>query len=431
MLIKRSLFPQIKAHLETPDVFTLIIGPRQAGKTTLMEFIKKELETEGQKTLSLNMDITKDKPLFESHETLTEAVKLRIGKGIGYVFLDEIQRKENAGLFLKGLYDMKLPYKFIVSGSGSLELKEKIHESLPGRKRLFELETLSFEEFINFKTNYQNAEPENGLTALTQFFDLYKEQARIYLAEYLNFGGYPRVVLALEEAKKRIEIDDIYKSYLERDIEQLLNIKKTDKFTNLVRMLGAQAGNMVNITELSRSAGIIQETVSKYLLYLEKTFITYKVTPFFRNVRSEITNSPIYYFVDLGLKNYSINQFGIATQLIPPPGLLFENFIYKGLHEYLKLHISSATLHFWRTQEKAEVDFIIDTRLTAVPIEVKYSVLTSKETTRSFRSFLAKYKPKEAYIIHLGQYYQHIIEETRVHFIPFYKLEIIFQNLGI
>lgn len=428
VLIKRSLYPQIKAHLKTPDVFTLIIGPRQAGKTTLMDLLRKDLQETGEKTLSLNVDITKHKPFFTSHERLVQAIKLEIGDGGGYVFLDEIQRVENAGLFLKGLYDMKLPYKFIVSGSGSLELKENIHESLPGRKRMFWLSTLSFEEFVDFKTNYQYSEPGKGLLDLFSFFDVHKETLQTLLWEYLNFGGYPRVVLADTAEEKRIEIDDIYKSYLERDIGQLLHIQKSDRFDSLVRMIAAQAGNMVNVTELSGSLSVAQVTVNHYLWYLEKTFIVHKVTPFFRNVRSEITKSPIYYFVDIGLKNFSINQFGIATLLTPPPGLLFENFVYNALHEYLGL--SAATIHFWRTHEKAEVDFVIDTGLAVIPVEVKYTALKSPEITRSFQSFLLKYKPKNAYILHLGESLQRVFSETTVHFLPFYNVQTIFEHLG-
>lgn len=429
MIIKRSLYPQIKEHLATPEVFTLIIGPRQAGKTTLMDLLKKDLEDPGKKTISLNMDITTHKPYFASHEQLVQAIRLAIGEKGGYVFLDEIQRKEDAGLFLKGLYDMKLPYKFIVSGSGSLELKENIHESLPGRKRMFELETLTFEEFVDFKTDYKFSNPGEGLLDLAPYFDVHKETLQMFLEEYLNFGGYPRVVLADTAAKKRIEIADIYKSYLERDIEQLLNIQKSDRFTNLVRVMAAQAGGLVNITELSSTLGVAQETINHYLWYLEKTFIVHKITPFFKNIRSEITKSPIYYFVDLGLKNYSISQLGTATLITPPPGLLFENFIYNCLHNYLKFHMSSATIHFWRTQDKAEVDFVIDTGVKAIPVEVKYIAFKSPETTRSFQSFLAKYKPKDAYIIHLGEYMKESYEDTTIHFLPFYNVQAIFKSL--
>jgi predicted AAA+ superfamily ATPase len=137
MLIKRRIFEDLKAHLSQKEI-TLITGPRQAGKTTLMMLLKEHVEAGEKSTLAFNLDIESDRRAFESQESLLRKIQLELGASGGFVFIDEIQRKENAGLFLKGLYDMNLPYKFIVSGSGSLELKEKIHESLAGRKRIFE-----------------------------------------------------------------------------------------------------------------------------------------------------------------------------------------------------------------------------------------------------------------------------------------------------
>lgn len=109
-----------------------------------MKQLEEDLKKEGEKTLFLDLDRDLDRPFFSSQNRLIQKIEYEIGEKKGYVFIDEIQRKENAGLFLKGIYDMNLPYKLIVSGSGSLELKEKIHESLAGRKRIFELSTLEF-----------------------------------------------------------------------------------------------------------------------------------------------------------------------------------------------------------------------------------------------------------------------------------------------
>ncbi|WP_198018170.1 AAA family ATPase [Hippea jasoniae] len=153
-IIKRKLIREIRDHLNKKEI-TLIVGARQVGKTTLMLFLEKELKQRGKKTLYLNLDREVDKKYFTSQENLINKIRLEIGNQKGFVFIDEIQRKENAGLFLKGVFDYNLPYKFIISGSGSLELKEKIHESLIGRKRTFELNPVSFEEFINFKTHYR------------------------------------------------------------------------------------------------------------------------------------------------------------------------------------------------------------------------------------------------------------------------------------
>jgi len=142
-MIKRTLLNKLKSHLSKRE-FSLIVGPRQAGKTTLMLLLQDYLKKKGEKNLFLNLDIESERIFFSSQEKLLSKIRLELGTGGGFVFIDEIQRKEDAGLFLKGLYDMRLPYKFIISGSGSIELKEKIHESLTGRKRVFELSTVAF-----------------------------------------------------------------------------------------------------------------------------------------------------------------------------------------------------------------------------------------------------------------------------------------------
>ncbi|MDQ1355407.1 MAG: uncharacterized protein QG657_5717, partial [Acidobacteriota bacterium] len=128
-MIKRKLLALLREHVPETEI-TLITGPRQAGKTFLMNLLKKELDDRGEKTLFLNLDIESDKIFFSTQSRLIQKIELELGKQKGYVFIDEIQRKENAGLFLKGLADMNLPYKFIVSGSGSLGLKDQIPESL-------------------------------------------------------------------------------------------------------------------------------------------------------------------------------------------------------------------------------------------------------------------------------------------------------------
>ena len=411
-MIKRKLLSDLKPHLSQKEI-SFIIGPRQAGKTTLMLLLKDYLEKKGAKTLFLNLDIESDKQFFTSQTNLISKIKLEIGSQRGYVFIDEIQRKEDAGIFLKGIYDMNLPYKFIVSGSGSLELKERIHESLVGRKRIFELSTLSFEEFVNFKTNnkYENK--------LKEFFSIDKEKTIEFLKEYLNFGGYPRVVLEeLLEEKKKI-INEIYQSYLERDVSYLLRIRKTEEFTNLVKILATQIGNLFNVSEVSRTLGISQKTVKDYFWYIQKTFIVHKVTPYFKNIRKEITKSPVFYFYDLGLRNYAIGAFG---NVVSPHemGLIFENFVFNILKE--KFQNTSTEIHFWRTKDGAEVDFVIDYGRTQFPVEVKYRELKRIEMSRSFRSFIEKYQPKKAYIINLGIDKDLTLGSTKIYFIPFFKI---------
>ncbi|MCL4360205.1 ATP-binding protein [Patescibacteria group bacterium] len=424
-MIRRLLLKQLQTHLPNPEI-TLIVGPRQAGKTTLMEIMRDDLKKSGAKTIFLNLDFTTDLPFFESQEKLLQRISYELGHEKGYVFIDEIQRKENAGLFLKGLYDKKLPYKFIVSGSGSLELREKIHESLPGRKRLFELSTISFEEFVNYKHDTSTESrfyPDfTDLTASARTgFEFHREMLSSLLDEYLTFGGYPKVVLAPAVEEKRAIIADIYQSFLEKDMSILLRLKKTESLTALLRILASQIGNIVHLTELSNTLGISVQTVKQYLWYLEKTYMISKVTPYFKNTRKEITKSPVYYFVDAGLRNFAVNQFGTIAH--ESAGFLFQNFVFNTLKEDLKL--TPAGIHFWRTKDRAEVDFVLHTAGEVIPIEVKYATLKKPELSRSFRSFLTKYKVLKAYIVNLSLTQEIAFEGTTIYFVPFFNIQVL------
>ncbi|MFA5433692.1 MAG: ATP-binding protein, partial [Candidatus Paceibacterota bacterium] len=302
-IIKRKIFNEIKAHLNKKEI-SLIIGPRQVGKTTIMNEIKNYLEKEGKKFIFLSLDYESDSIFFKSQEELLRKIELTLGKEGGFVFIDEIQRKENAGLFLKGIYDRNLPYKFIVSGSGSLELKEKINESLAGRKRDFFMNPVDFEEFVDFKTKYQYE------GRLQDFFEIEKQTTANFLKEYMNFGGYPRVILEETEKEKRNIIDQIFRSCIEKDIIYLLKADRVDAFVLMIKILASQTGQLINYTTLATQTGLSVQSLKKYLWYAEKVFIIRMVQPFFTNKQKEITKSPIVYFTDLGLRNFSLNMFG-------------------------------------------------------------------------------------------------------------------------
>lgn len=411
-MIKRYLIKDIKGHLQKKEI-TMIVGPRQSGKTTLMRQIENELISRGEKTLFLNLDIEEDRRFFGSQSILLSKIRLEMGNKKGYVFIDEIQRKHDAGVFLKGIYDMGLPYKFIVSGSGSMELKEAINESLAGRKQVFELNTVSIYEFIDFKTGYRFED------RLAEFFEVETGKTQDYLLEYLNFGGYPRVILEDELIQKRRVMDEIYRSYIERDISVFLKVEKIESFSMLIKTLASQIGGLVNLNELTTTVAISLPTAKNYLWYAEKTFVLQKVSPFYRNIRKEIVKSPIYYFYDIGLRNYAIGMFGHMS-LNEQFGYPFENLIFNILKT--KTSFTGGNIHFWRTKDKAEVDFVIDYTSRQIPIEVKYKKLKEPEVSRSLISFIKQYKPKEAFVINLSLKAQREIERTNVKFIPWWQI---------
>ncbi len=411
-MIRRNLYPDLCAHLSRKEI-TILMGARQVGKTTLLKVLQQDLQRQGERVLSFNLDISRDRPYFADQERLLEKIRLEWGDGGGYVFIDEMQRKGNAGIFLKGLYDRDLPYKFVVSGSGSLELKENIQESLIGRKRLFELSPVSFDEFVHHRTDYRYK------GRLGDFFRAESAHTTQLLREYLNFGGYPRILTEPSLPERKLLLDEIFSSYLERDIGSLLKLRRPDAFVLLIKLLADRIGTPLNKTHLASQTGLSAATLNQYLWYAEKTFVIKLLTPFFRNTRKELTKAPEVFFVDLGLRNFALNLVG---QVGEPhnTGALFENFVFQLLQA--RSHREGWKLHYWRTQNQAEVDFIINQGQGLIPCEVKYQTLKQARFSRSFRSFMDQYQPTEAYLINLSLNTDVIVGQTKVKVRPFWAL---------
>jgi len=410
-LIERDIYKKIEKHLLKKEI-TIISGTRQCGKSTILNKLRENLKKEGKKTLFLNFDFEKDKEFLKSQIALVDKLKFEFGNDKGYVFIDEIQRKEDAGLYLKGIYDLKLPYKFIVSGSCSIELKEKIQESLAGRKRVFEMNTVNFTEFVNYKTNYKYSD------RLNKYFEIEKDKTDKFLTEFMNYGGYPRVVTE-EDVSERIElINEIYNSYIERDLIKLLNINKPEIFKDIFRMLSIMSAKLINFSNIADDTNTSIQTLKKYLYFAEKTYSIKSIRPYFNNPSKELRKTPMIYFTDIGLMNFAIGKYGLLSNSIDF-GFVFQNFIYNVLKEKVK---RNTEIKYWRTTDKAEVDFVIDRITDVIPIEIKYKKLKRDNIDRSFRSFIDKYKPKVAYIVNLSLDTARKHNETLIRFIPYTKL---------
>lgn len=415
--IFRQVYFQLLQHLDKPEI-TLLLGPRQAGKTTLIKKLQEELKQKNQPTLLLNLDIIEDRHFFTSQHILLDFIEKKAGKK-AYVFIDEISRLENAGLFLKGLYDLGSKHKFVVTGSGSLELKEEVVEPLTGRKKIFYCFPLSFTEFAAYKLDVSSKKQDRLYAEVTKILITQPLLRQRIIGEYLNFGGYPRVVLATTEQEKTEILREIYTSYLEKDIGLLLNVEKEFAFGNLVKILASQVGNLINRAELSSTLGLTEKTIERYLYLLEKTFVIQLIRPFYSNVRKELIKSPKVYFVDLGF-------LYIAQEILPtiqrqPAGNIFENACLLRLNELDLIKPPK----FWRTKSGAEVDFVITDPQTGktIPIEVKTS---HKDTLgKSLISFIKNYRPEKGFIYfqsghEKGNY--KVYRKTTVNFIPYHIL---------
>ncbi|MCK5583123.1 MAG: ATP-binding protein, partial [Elusimicrobiales bacterium] len=267
-----------------------------------------------------------------------------------YVFIDEVQYLSKPSNFLKLLYDEKRSkIKLIISGSSAFYIDRKFKDSLAGRKFLFEIYPLNFNEFLVF--NRQEELIKKKKNKLTVY---YKEKVNALWKTYLTYGGYPKVVLAETDEFKKIIITEIGASYIKKDIFEA-GIRNSDKYLSLLKILAEQAGQLVNSQELSNTLGIAHKTIEEYLYIIGKTYQAASIKPFHGNMRKELTKMPKIYFYDLGLRNFLLNDYSFIDKR-HDKGRYLENICFI---EFLKKAGSASDIKFWRTQDKKEVDFIV------------------------------------------------------------------------
>lgn len=398
-IIQRSIFGALKDHLAEREI-TVLIGPRQAGKTTLAKqliyFLKEEEKASEKSIFYFNLDLHRDFALFSDQAEAIALLKSRLENNERlYVFIDEVQRIKNAGLFLKGIYDLDLPIKFVITGSSTLEIKSNVQEALTGRKKMFYVFPLSLAEFLSHKNQniLQIIDREAKMSTYDRdlFFDLIKE--------FAVFGGYPQIVLEENIRRKSELLEELYSSYIEKDIVNFLQIRNPIVLSRIVSLLAAQVGQIVNVSELASSTGVEVKTAKHYLDILEQTFITRSIVPFFTNRRKELIKSPKVFFVDNGLRNFAINKLEVWKGRTDT-GAIFENMIAGELIKRIK---SPATLHYWRTTTGAEVDFIIRfSEQDIVPIEVKAKEFKQPNVPIGLANFRKKYHSKNSYLVNLS-----------------------------
>ena len=411
-MIKRQILPQVIDHLSKPEI-TVLLGPRQVGKTTLMQMMQDHLrskpEQESATILSYNLDLIRDLELFADQQRVIDTINLSRGDQKAYVFIDEIQRIPQAGLFIKGIFDQaKNDYKLIISGSSTLEINQQIAEPLTGRKLIFRIRPLDLKEIL--LDRYPSS------ANLTEFARLQSRELNACLDEYLRFGGYPRVVLADSAQEKMTLLGEIYESYLQKDIVNLLQIEKLSAFTKLTTLLSEQIGNLVNTNELSATLNIAHSTVSNYLSFLEQTFIISLLRPFANNPRTEISKMPKVYFQDPGIRNYALQRFEPFADR-PDKGALFENLIFLLLFRCISI---PHKINYWRTKSGAEVDFITSLAGTnPSAYEVKAQTNPRLKASRSLQSFITKYQVEQASLVSLNPTAQ---EHDKVSYLPYWEL---------
>ncbi len=362
-LFPRAIENELLKNISDSKILGLI-GSRQVGKTSLMLFLIHHLlkKVPPKDILYFNLDDILIHELFSTPSRFLEYLRPE-GYSKKYIFIDEVQRLKNPGLFLKTIVDLRLPLKIIVSGSSQLEMRSKLKEFLVGRMRQFMIRSFTFSETRNVYPRHV---------------------AEDILESSMMFGGYPAIVKERHIENKKNLLQDIYKTYLQKDVSDFAKIDDIGAFNNLLIILAAQIGGLLNIYSLAKTLRISSYTVSHYLDILENTAIIYRLRPFFRNYKKEIAKTPKIYFLDLGLRNFLINDWK-PLALREDRGKLFENFIL------LELIGNDSSEHhrfsFWRTTNQTEIDFIQSDGLKLAAIEAKWNKKTFPKAFSTFKKY--------------------------------------------
>ncbi|HRP59004.1 MAG TPA: ATP-binding protein [Vicingus sp.] len=341
--IDRILQPELEKKWNDRKIL-VVVGPRQVGKTTLLQALCIKNDSN---YLFVNGD---DSATREILNNISESNLKHFVGASKTIFIDEAQRITNIGLTAKIIYDRFNDVKLLLSGSSALEIANTINEPLTGRKWEYNLYPISWEEYVNFK-GYLNA--------------------RLDLNTRLIYGMYPEVVTNPTNSQQLLS--SIAGSYLYKDLLQYQGIRKPEILEKILIALALQLGSEVNYNELANTLRIDRATVEQYINLLEKTYVIFKLNPFSRNLRNELSSGRKIYFYDNGIRNALIGDFK-PVELRQDIGQLWENFC---VSERIKQHSYKQWYgkhYFWRTYQQQEIDLIeeIDGKISTY--EFKWNV---------------------------------------------------------
>lgn len=358
-MVKRWLETTLSKNLGDKKAI-ILLGPRQAGKTSLVQAMQQQFS---QPVVFWNGDEADIRSLLEN--PTSSKLKSLIGHH-KTVVIDEAQRIENIGLCIKLITDNIKNVKVIATGSSAFELANKINEPLTGRKWEYHLYPLSFGEMIKYTS-------------------LQEEKRQLH--HRLVYGYYPEIVTS--PGKEQPLLKQLANSYLYKDILTWERIQKPDKLEKLVQALAFQTAQLISYNELGQLCGLNAETVEKYTGLLEKAFIVFRLPAFSRNLRNELKKSYKIYFYDNGLRNAVINQFN-PVNLRQDTGQLWENWFITERLKWVSYTEKSVSRFFWRTLAQQEVDYIEDAGGIITAFECKWNSKTSGTVSRAFSNAYPK-----------------------------------------
>ena len=312
-----------------------VTGPRQSGKSTLLKHLFPQYKRYSLKDVNVREFAERDPVAFLNQHP----------EGM---FIDEVQKVPALLEYIQGIVDDNPSCKFLLTGSSNLELLHELCESLPGRAGVFELLPMTYQESV---------------------FSSEEKPLDVFLYD----GLYPSI--CARKNKARLFYPSYVKTYLERDVRDLLKIKDMLLFTRFMRLCAGRIGSVFNATDLASNLGVDHKTITQWLSVLQASYLVTLLPPYYENISKRLVKSPKLYFNDPGLACYLLDiETPRQLERDKMRGAIFENFVVMEVLKHRYNQGLEGGVYFYRDSNQNEIDILLKEEGEITAIEVKASM---------------------------------------------------------
>lgn len=337
-----------KIIVEASEYYSVITvsGPRQSGKSTLLKHLFPDYKEYSMKDVHIR-DFALNDPVAFLNQT-TDGM-----------FIDEIQKAPVLMEYIQGIVDRNPERKFLLTGSSNFEMMRDLSESLSGRSGVFELMPMSLSETNEFRTN---------LDLSNQLFE----------------GLYPAV--CSKKNKAGFFYPSYVKTYLEKDVRDLLNVQNQMQFMRFMKLCATRIGSIFNASELSAEVGVDVKTITRWLSVLQASYLITLLPPYYENISKRLIKSPKLYFNDTGLACYLLD-IESAKQLDRDKmrGALFENMIVMEIIKHRYNQGKTGGVFFYRDSNQNEIDVLLKQEGEITALEIKSAMTYNSSFEKSLK----------------------------------------------
>ena len=414
MKLARNISERIEKDFNRREA-RVIVGPRQVGKTTILKTLAKHCLDRKIPYVYYNLESPEHaehfaKPMKIILEDLTAKKQV--------IFIDEFHYLPNATKLFKAIFDEHPKIRIYASGSSAIEMHKHLKESLAGRRLLYRVFPLSFDEWLPSRSKIKLPDSWDAVIAGRSHALL-----RGLLEEFVVFGGMPGLIHEkTQEDKKRLLLD-LVETYIQKDIKALLREEDILSFNRLLSLLAAQEGGLLSEIGLSQTLNHSLRQIRKDLAILKQMFFLTVLKPFFNNRGRELKQTNKTYYFDTGIRNAVLRDFRPLKDR-EDKGELLESFVLAEMQRNLKV---GQDIYYWRTRRKDEVDFVLVQDRKPVPVEVK-SQISEASVPPGLKVFLQQYPECRNDLVLNNDIFKQIeFHRTKVVFAPHYYARLIPQ----